>query len=62
MITCFYLLPLEGCEVVLGAHWLRTLGLVLWDFSHLRMKFNWKGRTYQLKGEDLCNLAPLKSS
>lgn len=29
--------PLGGCDVVLGAHWLCTLGPILWDFSKLWM-------------------------
>lgn len=34
-----YPLPLEGCDAVLGAQWLRTLGPIVWDFSKLHMKF-----------------------
>ena len=30
-------LPLGGCDVVLGAQWLRTLGPILWDFAELCM-------------------------
>lgn len=37
--TNFFLLPLEGCDIVLGIHWLRTLGPVLWDFASLTMTF-----------------------
>jgi hypothetical protein len=33
-------LLLAGCDVVLGIHWLRTLGPILWDFTELRMEFN----------------------
>ena len=29
----FYILPLEGYDVVMGTHWLRTLGEILWDFA-----------------------------
>jgi hypothetical protein len=46
----FYLLPLRGCDMVLGVHWLRSLGPILWDFSKLTMEFSlftkrvlWKG-------------------
>jgi hypothetical protein len=30
-------IPLAGYEMVLGVHWLRTLGPILWDFTHARM-------------------------
>ena len=36
----FYILPLEGYDVVMGTHWLRTLREILWDFSKLILKFN----------------------
>ncbi|KAI5316982.1 hypothetical protein L3X38_036689 [Prunus dulcis] len=45
-----YLLPLEGCDAVLGAQWLSTLGPTVWDFSQLQMKFNVGGKTVVLKG------------
>lgn len=44
------LLPLGGCDMVLGAQWLSTLGLVLWDFQHLQMKFTAFGKKHTLKG------------
>jgi hypothetical protein len=37
--TNFYVLPLDGFDVVLGVQWLRTLGPVLWDFDDLKMTF-----------------------
>lgn len=43
--TDFHLLKLEGCGVVLGAHWLRTLGRILWNFLNLCMEFDWQGKT-----------------
>eukprot|EP00268_Persea_americana_P002744 TRINITY_DN10847_c0_g2_i3.p1 TRINITY_DN10847_c0_g2~~TRINITY_DN10847_c0_g2_i3.p1 ORF type:complete len:146 (+),score=23.58 TRINITY_DN10847_c0_g2_i3:612-1049(+) len=36
----FYLLPLDGYDVVLGTQWLCTLGPIVWDFSKLQMKFH----------------------
>lgn len=36
----FYILPVTGCEVVLGASWLRSLGDILWNFETMIMKFS----------------------
>jgi hypothetical protein len=44
----YYLLPVEGCEVVLGAQWLRLLGPIIWNFAKLHMKFTWKGEETEL--------------
>ena len=44
----FYLLPLEGYEVVLGAQWLQTLGMIEWDFSKLLMRFQYGGKRISL--------------
>ena len=38
-------LPLGGCDVVLGAQWLRTLGPILWDFAKLWMQFSVMGKS-----------------
>uniref|UniRef100_A0A0A9DMB3 Uncharacterized protein n=1 Tax=Arundo donax TaxID=35708 RepID=A0A0A9DMB3_ARUDO len=38
-IIDFYVIPLGGHEVMLGVHWLRTLGPILWDFERLTMAF-----------------------
>ena len=46
----FYLLPLEGYEVVLGAQWLRMLGMIEWDFSKLLMRFQYGGKRISLQG------------
>ncbi|KAJ0076352.1 hypothetical protein Patl1_34515 [Pistacia atlantica] len=45
-----HLFPLDGYEVVLGTQWLRTLGLIVWDFSQLQMKFNVGKREVSLQG------------
>ncbi|KAH7550551.1 hypothetical protein JRO89_XS13G0214900 [Xanthoceras sorbifolium] len=46
----FYLLPVSGCDIVFGAEWLQSLGVILWDFSKLTMQFSWKGHNVQLTG------------
>lgn len=33
----FHLLSLVGCDVVVGAQWLGTLGPIVWFFSELTM-------------------------
>ncbi|KAH9657900.1 hypothetical protein KPL70_023267 [Citrus sinensis] len=48
----FFLLPVSGCDIALGAEWLRSLGAILWDFSKLTMHFTWKGQTVQLTRYD----------
>jgi hypothetical protein len=48
--TTFYLIPLGGCDLVLGVEWLRTLGPVLWDFSLMTMQFSSHGITTVLTG------------
>ncbi|TXG53293.1 hypothetical protein EZV62_022462 [Acer yangbiense] len=38
----FFILPLEGYDVVLGTQWLRVLGHLQWDFGKLQMAFKWE--------------------
>ncbi|XP_028113652.1 uncharacterized protein LOC114311688 [Camellia sinensis] len=52
----FYLLPLEGYELVLGTQWLQTLGPILWDFSKLQMQFELGEKKVFLQG--LSNPSP----
>ncbi|XP_070681796.1 uncharacterized protein [Malus domestica] len=47
-ISNFYVLQLGGCDVVLGAQWLRTLGPILWDFDKLKMEFTLGKKHYCL--------------
>lgn len=35
----FFVTPLYGYALVLGCHWLRTLGLIIWDLNTLDMSF-----------------------
>nr|GFC93493.1 hypothetical protein [Tanacetum cinerariifolium] len=44
------LLPLGGCEMVLGIQWLATLRDIQCNFKKLIMKFNHKGRQLVLRG------------
>ena len=46
----FFVLPLEGYGIVLGAQWLHILGPIWWDFEELKMKFNWEGKLVTLHG------------
>lgn len=44
------MVPLKGYNMVLGVHWLRTLGLISWDFSKLLMQFKVQGKKYTSEG------------
>jgi hypothetical protein len=48
-IDC-YTLPLEGFDVILGVHWLKSLGPIIWDFAALSMAFLRQGRSVRLQG------------
>jgi len=43
-------IDMGGCDIVLGADWLRTLGLILMDFKALTMQFNQEGHQYKFQG------------
>ena len=45
----FYIIDLIGYDSLLGAQWFRTLGPILWDFSLLRMTFQWQGHEVTLR-------------
>ena len=49
-VTDALVLPLGGCDLVLGIQWLSTLGVIKWDFKQLRMEFTYKGRLMVLRG------------
>nr|XP_011465313.1 PREDICTED: uncharacterized protein LOC105351720 [Fragaria vesca subsp. vesca] len=46
----FLLLPVAGCDLVLGAQWLDTLGFIGWHFRDKIMVFVANGRRHILKG------------
>ena len=39
-----------GCDIVLGAEWLRTLGPITMDFQELYMSFKQNNSTHTLRG------------
>jgi len=48
--TELFILPLAGCDIVMGIQWLRTLGPIMWDFTKLQMKFQYGGKSCMLLG------------
>ncbi|GFS46186.1 hypothetical protein Acr_00g0100660 [Actinidia rufa] len=48
--TDMRVLPLKGCDMVLGIQWLATLGPVKWDFKNLSMDFTLNNRRHVLRG------------
>jgi hypothetical protein len=43
-------IDMGGCDIVMGADWLRTLGPILMDFKSLTMKFDQEGHQYKSQG------------
>ncbi|XP_026450694.1 uncharacterized protein K02A2.6-like [Papaver somniferum] len=50
-VSDFHVLSLGGCDVVLSAQWLGTLGPISWDFKKLTMEFTVDDRVIRLVGE-----------
>lgn len=50
IVVDLYLLPLEGCDTLLGAQWLRMLGPIIWDFSKHQMTFQIGDKDVALQG------------
>ncbi|GJS32512.1 retrotransposon-related protein [Tanacetum coccineum] len=48
--TDVMILPLGGCEIVLGIQWLATLGVIQFDFKNLVMDFVVNGKRCVLRG------------
>lgn len=46
----FLLLPVTGCDLVLGAQWLDSLGYIGWHFFEKTMMFIADGEKYVLRG------------
>jgi hypothetical protein len=42
-----FAIDMDGCDIVLGADWLRTLGPILMDFKALTMQFDQEGHQYK---------------
>ncbi|KAH9686686.1 hypothetical protein KPL70_014455 [Citrus sinensis] len=56
----FYLLSLEGCDAVLGAQWLCTLGPNLWDFDKMEMQFTKDRHRVILRGSTISEFKALE--
>nr|GFC23054.1 hypothetical protein [Tanacetum cinerariifolium] len=55
-------LPLGGCDMVLGVQWLSTLGNIMLNFQELRMEFKYKGRKVSLRGTRKSRVQWMKGS
>jgi hypothetical protein len=45
-----FAIDMGGCDIVLGAYWLTTLGPILIDFKALTMQFDQEGHQYKFQG------------
>ncbi|XP_010507136.1 PREDICTED: uncharacterized protein LOC104783713 [Camelina sativa] len=43
-------IPLRGCDIVLGVQWLKPLGTITWNFDTLEMSFKWGLKNVHLRG------------
>ena len=49
----FYILPIEGPDVVLGIQWLQHLGKISTDYRAMTMEFCWKSNPVILRGDPI---------
>ena len=49
-VTDVMLLPLGGCDMVLGIQWLSTLGDIKCNFKELKMQFKYNGKKLSIRG------------
>jgi hypothetical protein len=54
-----FAIDMGGCDIVLGADWLRTLGPILMDFKELTMQFDQEGHQYKFQGITTVHLRSL---
>ena len=57
-----FMIPLESIEMVLGVHWLATLGDILWNFNSLTMKFLYHGTQVTLQGNDFNSVTTISAA
>ena len=50
IVTDFHILPIGGCQMVLGVDWLQTLDELTLNFKNQSVKFSTGGRVWELKG------------
>ncbi|XP_071726817.1 uncharacterized protein [Rutidosis leptorrhynchoides] len=50
-VSDMLILPIGGCEIVLGIQWLKLLGDIVWNFDQLKMTFNYAGHRVELRGK-----------
>ncbi|KAH9615398.1 hypothetical protein KSS87_015381, partial [Heliosperma pusillum] len=48
-VTDVLIIPLGGCDMILGVQWLSTLGTVSWNFKNLKMEFKYKDKRHVLR-------------
>jgi hypothetical protein len=54
-------IDMGGCDIVLGAKWLRNLGPILMDFKELTMQFDQEGQKYKFQGITTSSLEIISS-
>ncbi|WVZ10734.1 hypothetical protein V8G54_015264 [Vigna mungo] len=57
----FYILPLRGADIVLGAPWLKSIGPVLMDYTQLTISFNHQDQPILLRGINHSYTDPISS-
>lgn len=64
-ITLFvdlFLIDLSSTNIILGMQWLKSLGLVSFQFQDLSMQFDWRGKTICSKGKHWVDDNPLSNT
>lgn len=55
----FFVLLIEGTELVMGVQWMQLLGSVVTNYKDYTIQFTWQGSQVILTGEISCQNAPV---
>ena len=61
IVTDFHVLPIAGCQMVLGVDWLKTFDALTLSYKDQMIKVTKGGRTWEIQGTQLEDMKMVKA-